>query len=107
MPNWLRAKGLDEADAALRLDRLEIGARYHVYHVLALMVIGLWQRQAGTPVGSSAAWLFVIGILVFSGCLYAYALTGNKVFGMIVPLGGVSFIAGWLALAVAATRDAV
>jgi uncharacterized membrane protein YgdD (TMEM256/DUF423 family) len=46
-----------------------------------------------------AAWLLVAGIVLFSGSLYALALTGIRAFGAITPLGGVAFIAGWLCVA--------
>ncbi|MHC5832938.1 MAG: DUF423 domain-containing protein, partial [Nostoc sp.] len=50
----------------------------------------------------ASGWLFIIGIAIFSGSLYALSLTGIKSFGAIAPLGGVAFLAGWGALAFAA-----
>jgi uncharacterized membrane protein YgdD (TMEM256/DUF423 family) len=82
----------------------ETGARYQVLHALALLATG-WacDRWPGT-FASGAGWLFVVGIALFSGSLYALVLTGERAFGAITPLGGASFIAGWVCLAVAATR---
>ena len=98
-PGWLRSRGLEEAILVRRLENLEIGVRYQMYHALALMAVGCLQLQAPARMISVAGWLWIVGILLFSGCLYLYALSGLRLFAMIVPLGGVSFIAGWLALA--------
>ena len=72
----------------------EVGVRYHAYHALALLGVGLWMRQS--PPGSAAVgWLFLSGIVLFSGSLYVLALTGQKWLGMVTPLGGLAFLAGW------------
>ena len=82
----------------------ETGARYHMYHALALFVAaGAFTRWPGGPV-IAAGWLFVAGTVLFSGSLYLLALTGQRWLGAITPLGGVAFIAGWAALAWAALR---
>lgn len=80
----------------------ETGVRYHMYHALALLAVG-WAatRWPGGWV-TAAGWLFLIGIVVFSGSLYLMTLTGARWLGAITPLGGVAFILGWLSLAVAA-----
>ena len=84
----------------------EIGARYHMYHALALLAaawaIGRWP---GGP-AVAAGWLFVAGTLIFSGSLYVLALTGQRWLGAITPLGGLAFILGWAALAWSALRSA-
>jgi uncharacterized membrane protein YgdD (TMEM256/DUF423 family) len=89
------------------LEVFETGARYQMYHALALFAVA-WVASR-LPVGGSGAatlsgWLFVGGTVLFSGSLYAMALTGIRGLGAITPLGGVCFIAGWIALAVAASR---
>jgi uncharacterized membrane protein YgdD (TMEM256/DUF423 family) len=106
MPGWLQQHHLEPSIVARRLETLETGVRYHLYHVLALLAVGMWQRQAASSAASAAAWLMLVGIMLFSGCLYLYSLTGIRGFAMIVPIGGVSFVAGWIALAVAAIRSA-
>jgi uncharacterized membrane protein YgdD (TMEM256/DUF423 family) len=75
----------------------EIGARYHMYHALALFDVA-WacSRQPG-PFFVLAGWLFIAGVGLFSGSLYMLALTGAKWFGAVTPVGGVFFVAGWLA----------
>jgi uncharacterized membrane protein YgdD (TMEM256/DUF423 family) len=84
----------------------ETGARYQMYHALALIAAaGAVRRWPGAlPVW--AGWLFVAGTLLFSGSLYALALTGSRWFGAITPLGGVAFLAGWVCLALAARGSA-
>ena len=85
-------------------DVFEVGARYHMYHALALVAVA-WAatRWPGTAV-TAAGWLFVAGTVLFSGSLYALALTGVRALGAITPLGGLCFLAGWAALAWAASR---
>ena len=75
-----------------------------MYHALALLAAG-W--VAARSPGSAATWaggLFLAGTLLFSGSLYALALSGVRALGAVTPLGGVAFIAGWVALAIAAAR---
>ncbi len=84
----------------------ETAARYCMYHALALVATGLLATSAPRAGGLGAATIcFVIGTLIFSGCLVALALTGIKVLGAVVPIGGVLLIAGWAILAVAAVRS--
>jgi uncharacterized membrane protein YgdD (TMEM256/DUF423 family) len=93
----LRARLSPEA-----LQNFETGARYHMYHALALLAVA-WAvtRWPGTAV-SVAGWLFIAGTLLFSGSLYLLAITGVRMLGAITPVGGFAFILGWLALAWAA-----
>ncbi len=78
------------------------GAEYQMYHGLALIVVGLLSQARRSKALNVAGFCFVGGCLGFSGGLYAYALTGLKWIGMfIVPLGGLLFLAGWTALAIA------
>ncbi|HTU46424.1 MAG TPA: DUF423 domain-containing protein [Bryobacteraceae bacterium] len=74
---------------------------YHFVHALGILIVALLARtNAITPVGQArVAWLLFIGILVFSGSLYALAITGVRVLGAITPIGGLAFIAGWALLA--------
>jgi len=87
------------------LANFETGARYQMYHALALLAVAWavthWPRSA---LPTYAGWLFVAGTLLFSFSLYALALTGARWLGAITPLGGVAFVAGWVCLAVAAWR---
>ena len=83
----------------------ETGVRYQLIHGLGLLAVS-WaaSRWPGGWVGS-AGWLFLAGIVVFSGSLYLLTLTGARWLGAITPIGGLCLIAGWVVLAVAALRS--
>lgn len=83
----------------------ETGARYHMYHSLGLLAIGLLMQVRPSPLLNGAGWAMLAGIVLFSGSLYALALSGVRVLGAITPLGGLGFLAGWLLLALAAWRQ--
>jgi len=83
------------------LSVFETGVRYHMYHALALLLTAaLMPRVPGKAI-VAAGWLFVAGIVLFSGSLYLLAVTGVTVLGAITPIGGVAFLAGWASLAFA------
>ncbi|MBI2094528.1 MAG: DUF423 domain-containing protein [Candidatus Omnitrophica bacterium] len=94
-------------------DRLSIEAKqiyqtavlYHLIHGLALLAVG-WLTLIKPMDGNirNAGWCFIIGIILFSGSLYLLSITEIKKLGMITPLGGLSFLLGWLLLALSATR---
>ena len=86
------------------LDVFETGARYQMYHALALVGVGLVASRWPSSLLTSAGWLFVAGTVLFTGSLYAMTFTGLRVLGAITPLGGLCFIGGWICLAVAAAR---
>lgn len=95
------AFGAHALAARLTPDRLatwETAARYHMYHALALFIVA-W-ASSRWPGGSVnvAGWLFVAGIVIFSGTVYALALGSPRWFGAITPLGGVCFLVGWALL---------
>ncbi len=81
----------------------ETAARYQMYHALGL-VAAAWATERAPGAAAWAGWLFVAGTVLFSGSLYALALSGVRALGAITPFGGIAFIAGWIALAVAALR---
>lgn len=86
------------------LEVFETAARYQMYHALALFAVAWLVQQTQAQAAQLAGWAFVAGILLFSGSLYAMALTGVRVLGAITPIGGVAFIVGWSALVVAAMK---
>lgn len=94
------AHGLRERLEPRALEIFETAARYQIYHALALVLCGVIATRGATTSG----WLFQIGIIVFSGSLYALALTGVKGLGAITPLGGLAFLIGWAWLAWSAWR---
>jgi uncharacterized membrane protein YgdD (TMEM256/DUF423 family) len=86
------------------LEVFETAARYQMYHALALVAAAWLYQQTEAPAAQFAGWSFLVGILLFSGSLYAVALTGARGLGAITPLGGVAFLVGWASLALAALR---
>ena len=87
-----------------RLAAFDTAVRYQLWHALALLIVGLALERAPRPALHAAGWLFAAGIVLFSGSLYGLALTGVRALGAITPLGGASFLAGWLALALGLRR---
>lgn len=100
------AHGLEGRLSADHLATFEVAVRYQMYHSLALVLVGLLALSQKLRGLSVAGGCFVAGTLLFSGMLYLYLLTGVKTFALIVPIGGVLFVVGWFALAVAALRRA-
>lgn len=93
------AHGLKDRLTSASLEIFETGARYQMYHALALLAVAWvgsrWQAAQFTWSG----WLFVAGIVIFSGSLYLLALTGVRWLGAVTPIGGIYFLAGWVCLA--------
>lgn len=89
---------LELPDAADRLGWWEVGARYHLIHALAVGLVAVLSAHVTSRFPNIAAGLFTVGIILFSGSLYVMALTGVRTLGMVTPFGGLSFLAGWVAL---------
>jgi uncharacterized membrane protein YgdD (TMEM256/DUF423 family) len=102
------AHALRERLDARSLEIFETAARYQMYHALAIIAVGAIEAAAGAR-GSIrlAGWAFSLGIVIFSGSLYALSVTGIKKLGMITPIGGLLFIVGWLALAAIAVPKSI
>jgi len=100
MAGAFAAHGLKGTLSPEMLETFKTGAFYHLSHALAMAIAafvpGVW--------ASRAAWLFLIGIVLFSGSLYLLALSGVHWIGVITPFGGIAFIAGWLCLAMAGRK---
>jgi uncharacterized membrane protein YgdD (TMEM256/DUF423 family) len=99
------AHALKDRISPAMLTVYETGIRYHIIHALAIILVALIADKLGES--AKLAWcsrLFLLGIVLFSGSLYALALSGIKIFGAITPLGGLAFISGWLLLAVTAAK---
>jgi uncharacterized membrane protein YgdD (TMEM256/DUF423 family) len=77
-----------------------------MYHALGLFAVAWAAQRWPGPATSAAGWLFVVGTLLFSGSLYALALSGIRGLGAVTPFGGVAFLVGWAFLAYAAVRGA-
>ncbi|MEN8175704.1 MAG: DUF423 domain-containing protein [Pseudomonadota bacterium] len=86
------------------LQIFQTGTHYHGLHALALITAGLLIQRLPTGWGRASGWLFLLGILVFSGSLYAMALGAPRWLGAVTPVGGTAFLAGWASLAVGVAR---
>jgi uncharacterized membrane protein YgdD (TMEM256/DUF423 family) len=98
------AHALKERLSAEALSVWQTAVQYHFWHALALLAASAAAGQLDALWARAAGWLFVAGVVVFSGSLYALALGAPRALGMITPLGGVALILGWIALAIAAIR---
>lgn len=99
------AHGLRNVLSAEYLTVFQTGVHYQMVHALALLAVGMLLQKTAARSLSIAAWSFAVGILLFSGSLYALTLFGVRGLGMITPLGGVAFLVGWAALAWFAWRS--
>ena len=82
----------------------ETGVRYQMYHALALLALGLAAPRLGESSTRRSGFSFTFGILIFSGTLYALALTGQRWLGALTPVGGLLLLFGWLNMAMAVGR---
>ena len=99
------AHAIRERVSPERLDNWKSAADYQLWHALATIVSALIAVRWASGSAAAAGWCFVTGVAVFSGSLYALALTDRRKLGAITPIGGVLFLAGWAFLVLAAIRD--
>jgi len=96
------AHGLKASLSADLLSTFQTGVQYHMYHALALFGVGVLTLQfPSNGMLRASGFLFLAGIIIFSGSLYALSLSGVRWLGAITPIGGVMFLAGWALLALA------
>lgn len=95
------AHALREQVTPERLDVFQTGVHYQAIHALALLAVALWSDRRPSPWLSRAGWAFSLGVVVFSGSLYALVVLDSPRFGMITPIGGVLMMLGWVCLIVA------
>ncbi|MBC3918614.1 DUF423 domain-containing protein [Undibacterium sp. CY18W] len=98
------AHGLKQILDADMLAIWQTAVTYQMVHGLGMLALGILLQQQDTALLRKAAWAMLAGVIIFSGSLYALALTGIRVLGAITPIGGVAFLAGWAMLAWAAIR---
>ena len=98
------AHGLKSRVDAEMLTVFETGVRYQLIHALGLLAVGWAASRWPGPLVNAAGSPFVGGVVIFSGSLYVMTLTGARWLGAVTPLGGLAFILGWVALALAAFR---
>jgi uncharacterized membrane protein YgdD (TMEM256/DUF423 family) len=95
------AHGLKNRLSPEMLGVFDTGVRYHMYHTIAVLIVAAAIGHIGNArLLAMAGWFFFAGILLFSGSLYALALTGVGILGAVTPIGGVLFLIGWACLAV-------
>lgn len=99
------AHGLEGKLSEKMLDVWKTGVTYQMFHALGLLVVGLLVGKFENVSSFTwAGWLMFIGIILFSGSLYALSTTGIKFFGPITPLGGVAFLVAWLMVVIGAVK---
>ena len=97
---------LDGLLTAKRIETFDTAVQYHLFHTLALLgLICLDGTVLTTRLTKYAAGFFLLGIIVFCGSLYLYVATGISTLAMVTPLGGLSFMLGWVMLLLSATRE--
>ncbi|MDQ0158057.1 DUF423 domain-containing protein [Alkalibacillus salilacus] len=101
------AHGLESRLSAKMMDTWEKAVQYQMFHTTAIFVAAILALRADVAMFQTAGWFFIVGILIFSGSLYIYSLSGLKVFGMITPIGGLAFLVGWAIVAYAVTKIVV
>ena len=94
------ANRLSERELAI----FHTGTQYQMYHALALIGLGIYVAREPSDAANFAGWAFTLGTVIFSGSLYALALSGVRMLGAITPVGGVLFLIGWLAFFKAALK---
>jgi uncharacterized membrane protein YgdD (TMEM256/DUF423 family) len=92
------AHALKSSFSSEMLAVFDTAVRYQMYHALALLAVGLMHQFSHHRFLRFAGWCFIGGVLLFSGSLYAMALSGIRWLGIITPFGGISFLAGWIFL---------
>jgi uncharacterized membrane protein YgdD (TMEM256/DUF423 family) len=104
----LGAFGAHALKSKLSPDMLAVyqtGVQYHMIHALALILVAIVSDKLGnSSLVTVSGWSMLIGIVLFSGSLYALSLSGIKILGAITPLGGVGFLLGWALIAIAAMK---
>lgn len=98
------AHGLKPILSPELLESYKTGVQYQMYHAIALALVGIMQFHSKSAWLQRAGYLFILGTLLFPGCMYVYVLSGIKAFAIILPLGGISFMSGWLCLSIHAWR---
>lgn len=98
------AHGLEGTISEDAIANWEKAVQYQMYHALALFATGLLFAKIQRLSLSWSGWLFFIGIILFSGSLYAYALTGVTSIALVTPFGGVAFLIGWVLLGYASLK---
>ncbi|SHP68141.1 Protein of uncharacterised function (DUF423) [Mycobacteroides abscessus subsp. abscessus] len=99
------AHGLEGRVEQKYLEIWKTGVTYQMFHATGLLIVGVWLgRLPANALLSWSGWMMLIGIILFSGSLYVMTLTKISILGAITPLGGLSFLAAWILIIVAAVK---
>jgi uncharacterized membrane protein YgdD (TMEM256/DUF423 family) len=98
------AHAVRERISAVRLDNWKTASDYQLWHALATILAGLAATRWDSGAAAAAGWCFLAGTVIFSGSLYALAMTDRRTLGAITPVGGVLLLLGWALLLVGALR---
>jgi uncharacterized membrane protein YgdD (TMEM256/DUF423 family) len=101
------AFGAHALKARIEADMLAVfdtGTRYLMLHAAVLLVVGVLSLREGPSTLNIAGWLFTVGTIIFTGSLWVLSITGIRALGAITPIGGLTLLAGWVALGIATTR---
>jgi uncharacterized membrane protein YgdD (TMEM256/DUF423 family) len=98
------AHALKTRIAADMLAVFDTGTRYLMFQATALLLVGVLSTRPGAPSYNTVGWLFTIGTLIFTGSLWALAISGVRTLGAITPFGGLCLLAGWVALGLLTAR---
>jgi len=96
----LEKRGLEPAEVQKQVDNCGTAVKYQMFHVFAIMGVGVWFAMRPHPMLHAAGALFLLGVAGFSGGLYLGVFTGDMIHWAIVPLGGLMLIIAWLTLAI-------
>ncbi len=99
------AHGLKDRISADDYDTWQTAARYHLIHALGLLAVAYAASRWGGGLTTAAGWLFVAGMILFSGSLYILSTSGIKALGAITPFGGLCFLLGWACLVAVAIKS--
>ena len=99
------AHGLRDRLDAYSMSVYERAVFYHFVHALGILIVSAMLPALPKSAANWVCWLLLAGVVLFSGSLYALAISGNRILGAITPFGGVSFIAAWVVLAITALRS--
>lgn len=98
------AHGLESKISEKMLNTWEKAVQYQMFHTLAIFAAAILLFKTNISMFATAGWVFLIGIVIFSGSLYIYSVTSIKTFAMITPIGGVAFLLGWIFLGTAVMK---
>jgi uncharacterized membrane protein YgdD (TMEM256/DUF423 family) len=90
-----------------KIEQFETANRYHWYHLFAIIACFVLNKLFPNELFVWSNWFFIAGIVLFSGSLYAYSLTGTKIFAHITPFGGLMYLVAWVLAAVAVVKSVV